>query len=522
MRTVKMSEAIGESGGAVIKIKGMTCPACEMKIQKKLEGADGILSARVSYTAGTAILTYRADTISIEAVKTLITDLGYETESGGDGKSANGGVTKLMKTVGMLAGLLIIFAALNVSGVFEFANVFPRAEADTGLWMLFVIGLLTSVHCAAMCGGINISQNVNADADGTADSENPPDAKNRATAAEKNRATAAEKNRATACPADAKIRATACPAAEKNRTATACPTDCPAAVCKKPGIKTFRSSLLYNSGRIISYTAIGAIAGALGTALTFSDAARGAVTIFAAAFMIIAGLNMLGAFPFLKKLTPRLPKFLRGFIDAKRDGSRSPLAVGLLNGFMPCGPLQAMQIYALSTGSWYAGAAAMLLFGLGTVPLMFGIGALSALLTKQFAKKLTAASAALVIIFGMFMFTNGAALSGVALPALLGGTGPAVESVIDAPNNIQVVSFDLKPNAYAAIKVKKGVPVRWIIRAAADDLNSCNGELKIQRLGITKTLTEGENIIEFTPQSAGNIAYSCWMGMIKSKIIVTN
>ena len=41
---------------------------------------------------------------------------------------------------------------------------------------------------------------------------------------------------------------------------------------------------------------------------------------------------------------------------------------------MPCGPLQAMQIYALSTGSFIKGALSMLLFSLGTVPLMLSIG----------------------------------------------------------------------------------------------------------------------------------------------------
>ena len=51
--------------------------------------------------------------------------------------------------------------------------------------------------------------------------------------------------------------------------------------------------------------------------------------------------------------------------------SRNSFVIGLLNGLMPCGPLQAMQLYALSTSNFIYGALSMLLFGLGTVPLMF-------------------------------------------------------------------------------------------------------------------------------------------------------
>jgi Uncharacterized protein conserved in bacteria len=130
------------------------------------------------------------------------------------------------------------------------------------------------------------------------------------------------------------------------------------------------------------------------------------------------------------------------------------------------------------------------------------------------------ASAALVIILGMFMFTNGAALSGLEFPAILGGAPNAAEAAIDEVNNVQTVRTELKSDSYAAIRVRRGIPVRWIIYADPDDLNSCNEELVISRLGLTKKLTAGENVIEFTPAEAGTIGYSCWMGMIKSKIIV--
>ena len=77
--------------------------------------------------------------------------------------------------------------------------------------------------------------------------------------------------------------------------------------------------------------------------------------------MVIMGINMLGIFPWLRKFTPRMPKAFAKPIGREKARSKSPLIVGLLNGLMPCGPLQAMQVYALSTGSPFAGALSMML-----------------------------------------------------------------------------------------------------------------------------------------------------------------
>ena len=92
--------------------------------------------------------------------------------------------------------------------------------------------------------------------------------------------------------------------------------------------------------------------------------------ILAGLLMLGMALRMLGVFKVLRGFSVSLPRFRSG-------GERSSFVVGLLNGLMPCGPLQAMQLYALSRGTFAGGALSMLLFGLGTVPLMFGFGALS-------------------------------------------------------------------------------------------------------------------------------------------------
>jgi sulfite exporter TauE/SafE/copper chaperone CopZ len=485
-----------------IYIDGMTCVHCEHKIEATLFETPGIIETKVSYDDGTAIVAYDDGIISYEKILDIIKELDYtpKNETENEAKQAK----KLPAWVS-LSGVLIImvgaFIVFNRLGVFDFINVFPAANEETSLGMLFVIGLLTSVHCAAMCGGFNVSQCVvKENPSDDADSHKPLQAESGANAEIKsvikeNTSDNADSHKTTRTERDANAKT-------------------------KINIKTFRASFLYNLGRVVSYTVIGFIVGALGSAFTLSDAGRGVVAIIAAIFMIIMGLNMTGLFPSLRKLTPRMPKFIAEFIGKQKKKNNFPLVVGLLNGLMPCGPLQTMQIYALSTGNPLLGALSMFLFSLGTVPLMFGVGALSAILTKKFAKKIMTVGAALVVVMGMSMFNNGAALSGAPLPGFLGGTGPVVESVVDYDNNLQTVSFDLEANGYSAIKVKKGIPIVWVIRADDENLNGCNNEIKISALNITKKLEIGENIIEFIPENVGTIPFSCWMGMKRSKIIV--
>ncbi len=89
-------------------------------------------------------------------------------------------------------------------------------------------------------------------------------------------------------------------------------------------------------------------------------------------------------------------------------------------------------------------------------------------------------------------------------------------------NGVQVVSIDLKPNSFAPIVVQKGIPVKFIINAKAENLNGCNDAVLIPAYNVEKGLAPGENVIEFTPDKTGTIPYSCWMGMIGSSIEVVD
>ena len=87
-------------------------------------------------------------------------------------------------------------------------------------------------------------------------------------------------------------------------------------------------------------------------------------------------------------------------------------------------------------------------------------------------------------------------------------------------DGIQVVTTTLSPGAYEPINVQAGIPVQWNIRAEQRSINGCNNKIIIPAYNIEKKLEPGDNIIEFTPSESGKVAFSCWMGMIRSQISV--
>ncbi|MDR1072552.1 MAG: sulfite exporter TauE/SafE family protein, partial [Treponema sp.] len=389
--------------------------------------------------------------------------------------------------IGTVAIILSLYLLLRGLGFSALTSAFPLAEAGMGYGMLFVIGLVTSVHCLAMCGGINLSQCIPSIA--------PPDAAQNA-------------------------------ARDGSR------------------MKALFPAILYNAGRMASYTIVGVVAGAVGQAVTVSGRFQGVVQLAAGIFMVIMGINMLGVFQgslgtLLRRFTPRMPKRFARAIDKQKTGNKNPLFIGLLNGLMPCGPLQAMQLYALSTGNPIAGGVSMFLFSMGTVPLMFGVGALSGVLSdasrgRAFTHRVMKIGAILVTVMGMTMFTYGWGLSGFNLDFFdrVAAVNPFTSNAASATaaeggslapvteNGVQLVNSTLSGGRYPAITVQQGIPVKWTITAHQGSINGCNNRMIIREYKIEHRFTPGENVIEFTPDKAGRFSYSCWMGMIRSSITV--
>ena len=143
----------------------------------------------------------------------------------------------------------VLFFLLQRCGILYRLVPNSLADSEMGYGMLFVIGLITSVHCIAMCGGINLSQTLQKD-------------------------TSTEISKVM-----------------------------------------FRNTLEYNIGRVVSYTVIGGVLGAVGAlagigcSLQTSTLFQGILKLFAGIIMVVMGVNMLGIFPGLRRLAIHIPNF---------------------------------------------------------------------------------------------------------------------------------------------------------------------------------------------------------------------
>ena len=451
----------------VFTIGGMTCVNCENKIEQQLKQRKGVKDATVSYNKGTAVITFDREEINEEQIIQVIEQLDYEVIRARFQKRQNNEKEEFNKkdTWNQVIGVGILLLAISVLmkqlGLSRIFNAFPQAQENMGYGMLFVIGIVTSVHCIGMCGGIHLSQCLSYQ-------KNSEEEKN------------GEKG--------------------KKKWSTVYP------------------SFLYNLGRVVSYTIVGGVVGGFGSVISFSGKGKGAVQLIAGVFMVIMGINMLNIFPWLRKFNPRMPKVFARKINQGKQKNGAFL-VGILNGLMPCGPLQAMQLYALSTESPLKGAFSMFLFSMGTVPLMFGFGALSSFLSQKFTKQVMKFGAVLVVILGISMFQNGWSMSGFPVFSLSFSSGKERQEA-KVQDGVQVVETTLSPYGYEPITVQEGIPVKWTIKAEQGSLTGCNRAILIPEYEIQKTLEVGENVIEFTPTKAGTYSYSCWMGMLRSSITV--
>jgi plastocyanin domain-containing protein len=222
----------------------------------------------------------------------------------------------------------------------------------------------------------------------------------------------------------------------------------------------------------------------------------------------------------LKNKTITLPKSLSNLLgirnDTKEYSHTSALTAGALTFFLPCGFTQTMQLYAVSTGSFSKGAFVMFLFAVGTAPGLLGIGGLSSFFTGQKARVFFATAGLAVILLGAFNISNASNLLSFPInqPSTLAGT----ESVLNG--QFQEVRMTQDDNGYLPNQfvIKKGIPVKWIINSVSQ--YSCASYLIMSSYDISQALTPGENIIEFTPTKAGEIKFSCSMGMYRGTFTV--
>ena len=170
--------------------------------------------------------------------------------------------------------------------------------------------------------------------------------------------------------------------------------------------------LLYSFGRVLTYTVLGALFGTLGGVATFSNTANGTLLIVAGVFMMLAGLSLLGKIKFLTLIEHSFsssPWYKNAFKKVLNSKSNlSFFVLGMLNGLLPCGFVYFFAITAASTADPLYGALVMAIFGLSTIPAMFGLGFLTSLTSAtSFRNMMMSLSSIAVILYGLYTIYGG-------------------------------------------------------------------------------------------------------------------
>lgn len=224
-----------------IKVYDMTCTSCENRVEKAIKKLEGVLHAKAFYMGEFVKVEYDDKLCNQNKIKSAIKNAGYSTQNSNDYK---------------FMGVFIVVAAIIMLGLKTSGFDMEEKLTNASYMILFVVGILTSIHCVGMCGGIMLSQSLSSESNNKFEAMKP--------------------------------------------------------------------AVLYNLGRVVSYTLLGGIIGALGSVFLLSITTKAALQIFAGLFMIMMGFNMAG-FNIFKKFHIKLPHFA----CKVKNKSGSPFTVGL-------------------------------------------------------------------------------------------------------------------------------------------------------------------------------------------------
>lgn len=437
-----------------IPVKGMHCRSCELLIEEDLQEVDGVSSVTTNYHSGEATIFYDGAEPSLDKLKERIIKAGYQIGKDDEGAWISTDAREYRNLGLSFLILLAIYLSLKALGLTSLG--FNSDLSSPGLGMVILIGLVAGFStCMALVGGLSLGLS-------TKFLANHPEAK----------------------------------ANEK-----------------------FRPHLFFVGGRIIAYAILGGLLGAIGSVFKLSALTNSIITIFVAVVMLLMGLQLINIFPRLSKFKLTLPKGISrafGFSQKSSEYSHGKaMIIGALTFFLPCGFTQAMQLYTVSTGSFWSGFVVMGLFALGTAPGLLSIGGLTSLVKGSFKERFFKIAGLALIAFALFNLSNA-----YNLVSLGGGKVERnkQEKVVSDPNvilenGVQLVRMVEGNRGYSPNKfsIQKGIPVKWIIDAQAP--YSCASSLILPKLSIERTLKAGKNIIEFTAKETGSLPFSCSMGM---------
>ena len=182
---------------------------------------------------------------------------------------------------------------------------------------------------------------------------------------------------------------------------------------------TVKPQIMFHVGRLISFFVLGGLIGLLGSAFQLSGTMQLILSVLIGLVMLILGLNLLDVFPWAKKLQPTMPTFLSKGLLKRREMADTLMAfiVGAATFFLPCGFTQSMQIFTLSTGSFWSGAMTMGVFALGTLPVLSLLSFSSVNINKsRYAGAFFKTVGLVVILFAVYNLGNSLVVAGIIPP----------------------------------------------------------------------------------------------------------
>ncbi|MFA7319743.1 MAG: sulfite exporter TauE/SafE family protein [Parcubacteria group bacterium] len=450
-----------------IYVQGMHCASCEKILEDDLQIVSGARSIKADCKRGIVEIVYDKVEPDSEVIKKIIQKCGYQAV---EKKAANGAVKKAGLNDWLSAILVALMVLLGIR-IIQSLGLVPSLGSlsnPASLGVSLLIGLTASVSsCLAVVGGVIIAFSEKYQTD------------------------------------------------EKSFWRGAA----------KPNI-------FFHIGRAGAFFLLGGLLGLLGGQINISGNFLSLYTIFIAVVMFLLALNILGFAPALSSFGVTMPKGLTRHWSALKDSNHkaAPFVLGALSFFLPCGFTQSMQLFALASGSFWTGGLVLLFFALGTLPVLLALGITVSWTKNRHTIIFQKAAGMLVLLFALYTLNSGLALSGMKGNIL--STDNSILTVEDnaseknnAPpaaedTNTQVIRTTLSSAGFdpSTIKIKKGVPVKWIING--DHATGCTDKIIIPSLNITQSIHAGDNVVTFTPGAAGEIPFSCWMGMVRGKFIV--
>jgi len=165
------------------------------------------------------------------------------------------------------------------------------------------------------------------------------------------------------------------------------------------------TKVIYNSARILAYGSMGMVAATVGSVAGLSGY-QFYLSVGLGALLLLAGIGRwhLSA-PFLQRpfqfFSNRLKSVFNKFL--KQGGAGAIFVLGLANGFLPCGLTYLALTYCFILPNFYDGFFFMVMFGMGTWPVMFGFSYTIQLMVKKINLKVSNVTALAFVFSGMLL-----------------------------------------------------------------------------------------------------------------------